>query len=78
MALHQRFSKPDQWRRIVERYAATGEEWFARLSSVPIDLAAQLRAKFGPEIADIFARAPIPEGVTIPHHQIYRRSPLAD
>ncbi|MCA1492007.1 hypothetical protein I6F11_13850 [Ensifer sp. NBAIM29] len=78
MALHQRFAKPDQWRRIVDRYAHTGDEWFARLSLVPVDLAAQLRARHGPEIADIFTRAPIPEGVTIPQHQIYRQSPLAD
>lgn len=67
VALHQRFKKPDQWRRIVDRYARTGEEWFARLSLVPIDLAAQLRAEHGPEIAEIFNRAPIPEGVAVPH-----------
>ncbi|WP_156932699.1 hypothetical protein [Rhizobium sp. IBUN] len=74
LALHRRFKHPDAWRRIVSRYSLTGEEWFARLSLVPIDLAGELRAKHGPEIADIFARAPIPEGVTIPRSQIYRRN----
>lgn len=72
MALHQRFNKPDQWRRIVDQYAVTGEEWFARLSLVPVDLAAQLRAEHGQEIANIFDRAPIPEGVVVPVDQIYR------
>ncbi|MBD9627550.1 hypothetical protein IB279_31835 [Ensifer sp. ENS06] len=62
IALHQRFSKPDQWRRIVDRYAVTGEEWFARLSVVPIDLAAHLRAEHGSEVADIFSRFQIVTG----------------
>lgn len=73
MALHNRFRQPDAWRRIVDRYAGTGEEWFARLSLVPVDLAGELRAKHGQEIADIFARVPLPEGVTVPHHQIYQQ-----
>lgn len=60
MALHQRFKKPDAWRRIVGRYAITGEEWFARLSFVPTDLAGDLRADHGPSIADIFDRAKVP------------------
>jgi hypothetical protein len=72
MALHQRFNKPDAWRRIVDQYAVTGEEWFTRLSLVPVDLAGELRATHGPEIADIFARVPLPEGVTIPRDQIYQ------
>lgn len=72
MALHQRFNKPDVWRRIVHQYVVTGEEWFARLSLVPVDLAGELRAKHGPEIADIFAHVPLPEGVTVPRHQIYQ------
>lgn len=72
MALHRRFKEPDQWRRIVDRYAITGEEWFARLSLVPVDLAGELRARHGPEVADIFSRAPIPEGVAVPFDQIYR------
>ncbi|WP_165505231.1 hypothetical protein [Rhizobium leguminosarum] len=72
MALHRRYKQPDAWRRIVERYAVTGGEWFAQLPLVAEDVAGQLRAKHGPQIADIFNRAPIPAGVTIPHHQIYR------
>ena len=71
MALHQRFQRPEIWRRIVKQYAVTGDEWFARLSLIPIDLAADLRTKYGSQIADVFARAPVPEGVTIPHEQIY-------
>ncbi|MBB2828933.1 UNVERIFIED_ORG: hypothetical protein GGI65_005602 [Rhizobium esperanzae] len=71
LALHRRFKEPNGWKRIVERYAVTGEEWFARLSLVPVDLAGELRAQHGPQIADIFDRAPIPEGITVPRHQIY-------
>ncbi len=73
MALHKRFNEPDQWRRIVSKYAITGEEWFAKLSLVPVDLAGVLRAQYGPEIANIFDRAPIPDGVIIPRHQIYNQ-----
>lgn len=72
MALHQRFNKPEAWRRVVDRYAATGDEWFARLSPEPVDLAAQLRSEYGPEITDLFARVPVPAGTIIPQHQIYR------
>lgn len=72
LALHQRFRSPDRWRRIVDQYAVTGDEWFAQLSPVPIDLAGELRAKHGPEIADIFRRVPLPAGVEVPIHQIYR------
>lgn len=62
LALHRRFNAPDQWRAIVGQYAVTGEEWFARLSLTPVDLAGQLRAEHGPEIADIFNRVPLPDG----------------
>lgn len=75
MALHQRFKKPDAWQRIVDKFAQTGSEWFARLSLTTVDLAGELRAKHGPEIADVFARAPLPAGVSIPFHQIYRHDP---
>ena len=78
MALHQRFNKPEAWRRIVDRYAVTGDEWFARLSLEPVDLAAQLRAEYGPKIADIFSHAPVPEGVIIPYHQIYCQPSAAE
>lgn len=77
-ALHRRFKQSDQWRRIVDRYARTGDEWFARLSLVHLDLAGELRAKHGSAIADIFARAPIPLDIPIPYHQIYRQPPAAD
>lgn len=62
LALHRRFNAPDNWRAIVRRYAVTGEEWFARLSLTPVDLAGQLRAANGPEIADIFGRASVAYG----------------
>lgn len=71
LALHRRFKAPDRWQRIVARYAVTGEEWFARLSLVPVDLAGELRTLHGPQIADIFDRAPIPAGIMVPRHQIY-------
>ncbi|KQQ36722.1 hypothetical protein ASG19_10000 [Rhizobium sp. Leaf306] len=73
MALHQRFRQPAPWRRIVDRYSVDGAEWYARLSLEPVDLAAQLRADYGPEITDLFARVPVPVGTIIPHHQIYRQ-----
>ena len=72
LALHRRFRQPDAWQRVVDQYASTGEEWYSRLSMVPVDLAGELRASCGPEITDIFARAPIPEGVVVPLHQLYR------
>ncbi|CAN7506257.1 hypothetical protein [Neorhizobium sp. LjRoot104] len=78
LLLHRRFRQPDAWRRIVDEYAITGEEWFARLPMVPVDLAGALRAKHGPQIADIFTRAPIPERTSIPHHQIYRQPQTAE
>jgi hypothetical protein len=65
MALHQRFRRPDRWRAIVEQYAITGEEWFARLTLTPLNVAGQLRAKHGDEIADIFRRASLAFGVAI-------------
>lgn len=60
LALHRRFRKPHDWQRIVGKYAVTGEEWFAKLSSKPIDLAAQLRNLHGAGISDVFARAGVP------------------
>ncbi len=69
--LHRRFSNPQSWLRLVEQHAVTGEEWFHQLKLEPIDLAAGLRAEHGPEIADIFARAPLPKGITVPRAQIY-------
>ncbi len=51
LALHRRFRSPDQWRAIVDQNAVTGEEWFARLSYTPIDVAVQLKAAQGPQIA---------------------------
>ncbi|MBS9722361.1 hypothetical protein JYU29_16830 [Tianweitania sp. BSSL-BM11] len=66
LALHRRFRSPDHWRAIVDRYAITGEEWFARLSYAPVDVAAQLRANYGPQIVDIFSRASEGFGLSIP------------
>ena len=59
MALHQRFKKPDNWRRIVDQHDMTGEEWFAKLSLEPVDLASHLRQEHGEGIADVFRRAGI-------------------
>jgi hypothetical protein len=72
MALHQRFHKPNQWHRIIDQYALTGAEWYSRLAIAPVDLAGALRAFHGPEIVDVFGRAPIPEGVVIHRSQIYQ------
>lgn len=58
-ALHQRFKRPDAWRRIVEQYGSDGD-WFTRLLFQPVDLAAQLRAQQGPQVANIFVRAGVP------------------
>lgn len=73
LALHRRFKRPDAWLEIVDRYAVTGEEWFARLSLEPIDLASELRREQGTAIADIFARAPIPLHVQILGHEVHGR-----
>jgi hypothetical protein len=74
MALHRRFKQPAPWLRIVDKFSTTGAEWFARLPMTPDDIAAPLRAKYGPEIMDIFNRVPVPPGVSIPHSQIYQRA----
>jgi len=74
MALHNRFRHPDAWRRIVERHALTGDEWFVSLSLEPVDLAGALRAEHGQQIADIFERLLVPGHITIPRHQIYRQT----
>lgn len=58
IALHRRFRQPDPWKRIRDKYAVTGMEWFSELPMQPIDLAATLRAKHGAAIADIFQGAP--------------------
>lgn len=72
MTLHRRFRYPKEWQRIVDRYAISGSEWFAALSLTPVDLASDLRRLHGEGIADIFARAPIPSGVTISVEQIHK------
>lgn len=56
LALHRRFNAADAWRRIVEQYAVTGEEWFALLPLHATDLAGALRTTHGPEIADVIGR----------------------
>jgi hypothetical protein len=71
MALHRRFQKPDEWRRVVDQYAVSGDEWFATLSLTPVDLAGDLRRLHGEGVADIFARAPIPADVIIPDDQVF-------
>jgi len=60
MALHRRFREPGPWKRIVDRYSVTGDEWFWSLAMQPIDLAARLRAQHGAHIVDVFQRAPFP------------------
>lgn len=72
IALHQRFKRPDAWRRIVDQYSVTGTEWFAQLSFEPVDVAGELREIHGPKIADIFARVPLSDGLSIPRHQIHQ------
>jgi hypothetical protein len=74
LALHRRFNAPGNWRAIVRQYAVTGEEWFARLSLTPVELAGELRAKHGPEIADILGRASESYGIAIssPPHDMRR------
>lgn len=80
MALHQRFTRPAWWQRIVRENARTGEEWFCHLSMEPnYDLAGTLRRKRGEDIRDLFDRAPVPEGIAIPWDAIRAmQHPLAD
>jgi hypothetical protein len=58
LALHRRFSKPEAWKSVLEQYSVTGQEWFALLEMTPINLAAELRAAQGRQVANIFDRAP--------------------
>lgn len=69
--LHRRFRDPDPWRQLVDAHTVTGDEWFCALSLERIDLAADLRARHGPGIVDIFARALLPQGLNVPAEQIY-------
>lgn len=71
MALHRRFRNPEEWRRVVDRFAISGSEWFATLSPTPVDLAGHLRRLHGDGVVDIFARAPIPFDIPIDRSQIY-------
>ena len=65
MALHQRFKRPDAWRRIVDQYAVTGSEWFATLSATPVDLAADLRRVHGEGVRNVFTNEGIPSDISI-------------
>jgi hypothetical protein len=70
-ALHQRFSKPGWWRRIVTENARTGDEWFCLVSlDRAFDLAASQRATAGDDVRDVFARAPVPGRVDVPWDEI--------
>lgn len=55
-ALHRRFTRPSEWQAIVDRYAVSGEEWFALLAPHPVDIAAQLRKMHGDQVRDVFAQ----------------------
>ena len=70
-ALHRRFKQPEPWLQLVERYAETGDEWWANLAMVPVDIASQRRTADGDRVADIFTRAPIPAGLQIDRREIY-------
>lgn len=54
-AIHFRFWQWDAWRRIVDRSAVTGLEWFAQLPQHNLDLAQHLRNRWGWQVADIEA-----------------------
>jgi hypothetical protein len=71
LALHARFWRPAAWADIVRRYSVWGDEWFARLSLEPVDLAGQLRQHHGPGLIDVFAHAPVPAGVMVPRDRMY-------
>ncbi|MBB3147742.1 hypothetical protein FHS21_004174 [Phyllobacterium trifolii] len=58
LALHKRFSRPEDWKAIVQRYVLTGEEWFAKLAAEPTDLAAHLRSLHGDAVANVLDRLP--------------------
>lgn len=66
LALHSRFRNPAAWQNIVDRYAKTGEEWFAGLSMTEEDMAAEQRELHGAAIADIYGGAPLPPGEKLP------------
>ena len=59
-ALHQRFERPNAWRKIVDQYR-NKDDWFDQLLLAPIDLASELRDQHGALISDIFNRAVVPK-----------------
>jgi len=65
-ALHLRPWQWDAWRRIVDRAAVTGNEWFAVMPRHGIDIAQHLRDRWGPSVMDIerSAIAPLPDAIT--------------
>lgn len=71
MALHQRFSRPAWWNRILRENTVTGDEWFCSLSTdADIDLAGRYRAMHGDDIQDVLGRAPVPDNIPIPWPEI--------
>lgn len=66
-ALHQRFSKPGWWRRIVTENSRTGDEWFNGVSmDRRFNLAAARRTEAGDGVRDVFRCAPVPDDIHIP------------
>ncbi|TXC68262.1 hypothetical protein FSZ31_11290 [Sphingorhabdus soli] len=57
-AIHLRFYRWDEWRKVVDASAVTGREWFAQIPPHSIDIAQHLRDRWGWHAADL-ERSPI-------------------
>lgn len=73
-AIHMRFYRSDDWRRLVDASAVTGVEWFALIPEHSIDIAQHLRSRWGWQAADIerspFASLPEPIAVKLPNAMV--------
>lgn len=64
-AIHMRFYRWDDWRRIVDASAVTGKEWFTRIPRHGFDMAQHLRDRWGWAAADLERSpiCPLPDGI---------------
>ena len=64
-AIHMRFYRFDDWRRLVDVSAVTGVEWFALIPRHSIDIAQHLRNRWGWGVADLERSplCPLPDAV---------------
>lgn len=66
-SIHMRFYRWDDWRRLVDASAVTGNEWFFRIPRHGLDIAQHLRDRWGWQAADLERSPvfPLPVGITM-------------